>query len=198
MCSQADGLRHIANLEMQLRTMEAESRLLAERWQEIERKNAALANLYVAMHQIHGTLVRSEVIEALVEILIGLVGSEALAIYERSGDGARFVLLGSFGVDASDERELNACCDPLGRVLASGARYVAGEPHPLPAADDAGVAVALPLCLGGRVTGGIVLFSLLAQKRGLDDVDYELFELLSHHAALALHCTALLEAEVGA
>lgn len=58
--------------------------------------------------------------------------------------------------------------------------------------------MALPLCLGERVTGGIVLFSLLAQKRGFNDADYELFELLSEHAAIALHCTALPGAEVRA
>jgi hypothetical protein len=180
--------RHIATLEMQLRTIEIESRRLTERWQEIERKNIALANLYVAIHQLHGTLVRAEVVEALTEIMVGLIGSETLAIFERSDDGAPFRLIGSFGIDAFDYREL-ASDDSLGRLLGSGIRYVAGEPHPIADALEMPIAAALPLLLEGRVTGGIVLFSLLAHKRGFDDVDYDLFDLLTTHAAIALHCT---------
>lgn len=188
--------RHAAELEVQLRSIEAESRQLAARWQDIEKKNAALANLYVAIHQLHGTLVRGEVVEALTEILIGLVGSEMLAIFERSGDGTRFHLIGSFGIDAYEYRELSACHDALGRLLASGDRYVAGEPHALAGELEMPVAAALPLHLGDRVTGGIALFSLLPHKRGFDDVDYALFELLSTHAAIALYCTGALAAEV--
>lgn len=180
--------RHIATLEMQLRTIEIESRQLAARWQEIERKNIALANLYVAIHQLHGTLVRSEVVEALTEILVGLIGSERLAIFERSDDGARFRLIGSFGIDGCDYRELTSH-DSLGRLLASGVRHVAGEPHPIADALEMPIAAALPLLLEGRVTGGIVLFSLLAQKSGFNDVDYDLFDLLTTHAAIALRCT---------
>ena len=183
-----DLRRHIAYLEMQLRTIRAESGLLAARWQEIERKNIALANLYVAIHQLHGTLVRAEVVEALTEILVGLIGSEMLAVFERSGDGTRFRLIGSFGIDACDYREL-ASRDPLGRLLASGVRYVAGEPHALADALETPIAAALPLRLEERVTGGIVLFSLLAHKSGFEDVDYDLFDLLTRHAAIALHCT---------
>src|SRR4029077_9221961 len=110
-----DLRRHIATLEMQLRTIEIESRQLTARWQEIERKNIALAKLYVAIHQLHGTLVRAEVVEALTEILVGLIGSEMLAVFERGGDGTRFRLIGSFGIDAYEFRELSASDDSLGR-----------------------------------------------------------------------------------
>jgi hypothetical protein len=184
-----DLRRHIATLEMQLRTIEIESRQLAARWQEIERKNIALANLYVAIHQLHGTLVRAEVVEALTEILVGLIGSEMLAVFERSDDGMCFRLIGSFGIDAYEYRALSASHDSLGRLLASGVRYVAGKPHALAGELETPIAAALPLRLGERVTGGIVLFSLLAHKKGFDDVDYDLFDLLTTHAAIALHCT---------
>ena len=184
-----DLRRHIASLEMQLRTIEIESRQLTARWQDIERKNGALANLYVAIHQLHGTLVRAEVVEALTEILVGLIGSEMLAVFERGDHGASFRLIGSFGIDAYDYRELSASDDSLGRLLASGVRYVAGEPHALAGELEMPIAAALPLRFDGRVTGGIVLFSLLAHKRGFDDVDYDLFDLLTTHAAIALRCT---------
>ena len=49
----------------------------------------------------------------------------------------------------------------------------------------------LPLTLDGRVTGAIVLFSLLPHKPGLRELDFELFDLLGTHAATALYCTSL-------
>ena len=185
--------RHVAHLEMQLRTIEAETRQLTVRWQGIARKNAALTNLYVAVHQLHGTLVRAEVVEALLEIVVGLIGSEAVAVFERVDDGA-FHVIASIGAGADDV----SADDSLGRLLASGVRYVAGEPHALAGELAMPVAAALPLCIDGRVTGGIVIFSLLAQKSGFDDIDYELFDVLSTHAALALHRTSALGAEVTA
>ena len=176
--------RQVARLEMQLRTIETESRQLAARWAEIERKNAALTNLYVALHQLHSTLMRGGVVEALTEIVVGLIGSEALAIYERGVDGA-FRVITSLGFNADDV----SVDDPLALLLASGVRYVAGEPHPLLCAPDVPVAAALPLIFGGRVTGGIVIASLLAQKPGFTEADYELFDVLSTHAAIALYRT---------
>src|SRR5437773_260151 len=74
-------------------------------------------------------------------------------------------------------------------LLASGVRYIAGEPHALADALETPIAAALPLRLDEHVTGGIVLFSLLAHKSGFEDVDYDLFDLLTRHAAIALHCT---------
>jgi GAF domain-containing protein len=156
----------------------------------LRRQVAHLAALYVILRHLHGTLVRADVVAVLLEIVAGMIGSERLAVFERDDDGA-FRLIASMGVDADDYREVHAARDPLGRLLASGTRYVAGQPHAL--ADDLGmpIAAALPLHLHlhGRVTGGIVLFSLLPQKHGFDEVDHELFDLLTTHGAIALRST---------
>lgn len=146
---------------------------------------AALTSLYVALHQLHSALARGEVVEALTEIVVGLIGSESLALYER-GDGGAFHVIASTGADAE---ELPAG-DPLAALLASGLRYVAGEAHPLAAELDTPVAAALPLRFDGRVNGGIVIYSLLAQKPGFNDADYELFDVLATHAGIALYRTA--------
>ncbi len=51
--------------------------------------------------------------------------------------------------------------------------------------------------LDGVVSGAIVVYRLLPQKSGLEDLDFELFDLLAMHAATALRFTAL-EAEARA
>ena len=178
------------HLELQLRDIEAESRRLAVQWIDIEQKNLALANLYVAVRQLHGTLSRAEVLDAVTEIIVGLIGSETLAVFERSDDGAAFRRIASMGIPAEAYKELSVDADPLGRLLASGERYLAGEHDELAPEIDIPVCAVLPLRLNGRVSGGIVLFRLLSQKCGFQSIDYELFDLLATHAAIALHCTA--------
>lgn len=165
-------------LEMQLRAIEAESRALTSRWEQIERQNAALTSLYVAVHQLHATLVRAEVVDALREIIVGLIGSEAFAVFERDGDDV-FRVIVSCGIDDADAGAL-AC------------RFASDDDADVP------VAAAIPLVLNGRVVGGIVIVSLLAQKSGFDAVDLELFELLTTHAAIALYCSGALDAEAAA
>ncbi len=51
--------------------------------------------------------------------------------------------------------------------------------------------VSIPLQLNQRVVGLIALFKLLPQKTGIEPVDQELFEVLSTHAARALHHAGL-------
>jgi GAF domain-containing protein len=52
----------------------------------------------------------------------------------------------------------------------------------------------VPLVVDGRVTGAVAIFRLLEHKRGLEDVDSELFSLLGTQAATALYCTRLVSA----
>jgi len=154
----------------------------------LRRQVAHLAALYVILRQLHGTLARADVVALLLEIVAGMIGSEKLAVFERDDDGA-FRLIASMGVDADDYRDVHAARDPLGRLLASGTRYIAGQPHALADELEMPIAAALPLHVHGRVTGGIVLFSLLPQKHGFDEVDHQLFDLLTTHGAIALRST---------
>jgi hypothetical protein len=148
---------------------ELEMQQLTAHWMEIERQNFALTGLYVALHQLHSALTRNDVVDALTEIVVGLIGSESLAIYERGDDGV-FRAIAAVGVDA-DDLDTGA--------LRAGVREI-----------DGSVAAALPLTLGGRVIGGIVITALLPQKRGFTAADFELFDVLSAHGAIALYRTA--------
>ena len=181
-------------LRQRVLTIEEESRSFSARYVEVEQQNTNLANLYVASYQLHGTLDRDRIIEAIKEIVINLIGSEELGIFEvRDG---RLELAGSFGID-----ELGWAAVPFGQGVVgicgqTGERFLVGDVLQ-PTGREEKLTACIPLKLDEHVVGAIAIFTLLPQKPGLEPVDLELFELLASHAASALYCTRL-AAEVAA
>jgi hypothetical protein len=176
-------------LHQQLETIERESRRYGEQFAEVEKRSADLANLYVSSYQLHGTLDREAVLNAIREIIVNLIGSEQLAVFEITEDGSALELVTAFGVDEDAYRRLGVAAHPIGKLAAGGEIYLSGRsarPEDLPP-----IQVCIPLKLDGRVTGAIVLLSLLPHKLELQELDFELFDLLGTHAATALYCTAL-------
>jgi len=175
-------------MRRQLSDIERESRSFANQFAEIEQRNMNLANLYVSSYQLHGTLDRRAVLDSIREIVINLIGCEELAVFELSGDGTALDLVTSFGVDEAAYRRVSISEHAIGKLAATGEVYIGataeGEGKPL-------VTACLPLKLDGRVTGAIVLFKLLPHKPALQELDFELFDLLGTHAATALYCTSL-------
>lgn len=131
---------------------------------ELEQQHANLTCLYVACSRLHASPDREEVLAAIHEIVINLIGCEEFAVFEKEGE--KLSLLSSFGTVPAP-------------YLESGSNVSAFE----------NVTAVVPLVLDGRETGAIVLFRLLDHKPGLEPVDHELFELLSTHAATALYKT---------
>jgi hypothetical protein len=169
-------------LRARLDEVAVENRRFAESYQHIEEQSGNLANLYVASYQLHMSVDRSVVLNAIQEIVINLIGSEQLAIYECD-ENADYTLAASFGFDHgqvytqlsgdSAAAELN-----LGRIFVDGV-----DAPPLTAC--------VPLQIDGRVVGAIVVFRLLEHKAALEQVDHELFDLLAVHASTALYCASL-------
>jgi len=159
---------------------EAAARRYEARFAEIEHENHNLASLYVAAYQLHATLDVSAVLSTIVEILLNFVGARTFAIYVV--DGERLVPIAAQNL-AADAVPRPALGDPgLGQVAASGnAQY---QPAP-------GVVAAVPMRLGDSTVGAIAVFELLSHKPALDEVDYELFNLLAAHAATALEAARL-------
>jgi len=170
----------LASLKDRLTAIEEESRDFSARYVEVEQQNTNLANLYVASYQLHGTLDRERVLTAIKEIIINLIGSEELAIWEIDHEYGAMLLVDSFGIDQG--RWASVPLDARGAmslVASSGERVV----------DSDGVIACIPLKLDDRVVGVIGIFSLLQQKSGLEPIDFELFDLLGSHGASALWCT---------
>jgi hypothetical protein len=164
--------------------IESESQEQAERFADIEKQNGDLANLYVASYQLHGTVDRNEVLQAIKEIVINLIGSEEFGIYEQEHD--EISLIDGFGNRAGETPIREILERGLDRSLEGSAVLVAvgSEPEEAPL-------VCVPLRLGSSVVGAIVIFELLAHKAGLEHIDFELFDLLAAHAAPALYLAEL-------
>lgn len=166
--------------------VEQENQDFLQRYRDIERENNNLANLYVASFQLHSTLDLREVRQTIVEILLNLVGAKVFAVFLL--DEHRSVLrpLAVEGVDRGQVGEIvvGESMGIFGRVIRTGEMEVASPPA---ATLDLGrPLIVSPLRIKERVVGAIAIWQFLRQKLGLEDVDYELFNLLAAHAASAL------------
>jgi GAF domain-containing protein len=161
----------------------------SSRYVDVEQQNTNLANLYVATYQLHGTLDRDRVLTAIKEVIINLIGSEELAIWEITGEA--LTLLDSFGIDTDewDNVKLDGEGGLIGLVAETGQRYVAGEVDIVGGGSQESLSACIPLKLDDTVIGVIGIFHLLPQKTGFEPIDLELFDLLASHAATALYCT---------
>lgn len=160
-----------------------ENERFAMQYQYIEAQSGNLANLYVASYQLHSSIDRQAVLTAIQEIVINLIGSEQLAIYERHG--ADFRLTASFGLDT--DRVMSF----IGGDLVSE-RLHEGQIFRDPA-DQQPLTAHVILQIGELRVGSILVFRLLDHKPKLQPVDHELFDLLSVHASTALYCASLHE-----
>jgi GAF domain-containing protein len=176
----------VAELDSALSTTRAE---LESRYLEVEQQNTNLANLYVASYQLNGTLDRERLIASIQEIVINLIGSEELGIWELDEELSALWLVGSFGINAPEWAGVPLDSGVIGTVARTGERFVAAEMLVQPFGREEHLTACIPLKLDDKVVGVIGIFRLLQQKQALDPVDFELFDLLTSHAATALYCT---------
>jgi hypothetical protein len=176
-------------LRARLLELETENQRMCDDYVAVQEKSTDLAQLYVALERIHGGLSRADTLAALQEIVINVIGSEELAIFERDGDA--LALVQSFGIDPEPWRRLRAPRGAIARA-AAGQLYVAGREGP-PEPGDEDLTACIPLRVGDAVAGVIAIFRLLGHKPVLGEADHAVFELLTTHAGLALHLRAARE-----
>ncbi|HWM93540.1 MAG TPA: GAF domain-containing protein [Thermoanaerobaculia bacterium] len=180
------------DLRRQLADVEASNQKYSHQYLEVESQNNNLANLYVASYQLHSTLDRAEVVSAIKEIVINLIGSEELAIYEMSADGAALRLVGWFGIDPVTYSTVPVGSGIIGKTAVTGEIWLPGKGIELqPAPREVNLTVCVPLKLEEKVIGALAMFRLLPQKSGFEAIDFELFNLLATHAATALYLSKL-------
>jgi len=193
--SEADLAARAEGLERRLAAAEADGRELGARLVEAEQRVRRLTGLYVATFHLHAQHEPAAVQQAIAEVAAELVGAErfVLLLRERPSESEggpvhRVVLHRPAGILPGD-------LDPL----FEGGRYRGGDrmidatlaDGVLREAGSGGVGptralAAVPLNVGGRTVGGLVLLRLLAHKPVLDDDDRDLLELLAAHAASAM------------
>ncbi len=179
--------REQVSLRRQMAEIEANNQRFTNEYLQIEHQNANLANLYVTSYRLHSTLDRDEVLSIIQEILINLVGSEEVAVFELDEDGEALTLASSFGIDEERYRSVAVGSGVIGKVAETGEAFFGnGDPE-----KEDGLTACIALKVDDKVTGLITVFGLLPQKPGLEAVDHELFELLGTHAAVALYSSNL-------
>src|SRR6185295_2122768 len=111
-------------LQDQLAHIEEENQRFSEKYVEVEQHNANLANLYVASYRLHSTLKRQEVLETIQEIIINLIGSEELGIFELEPGRKALDLVSSFGIEAKRYGGIPLGSGLIGKVALTGETYL--------------------------------------------------------------------------
>jgi GAF domain-containing protein len=174
-------------LRERLAEIERENRRICDEYVTVQAQSSEMAQLYVALDRLHSALAPADVLGALQEIVINVIGSEEFAVLE--GREGALALVRAFGVDPGRLRSVRAGAGAIGRAAASGRLYVAGrdgEPDPA----DGDLSACVPLRVGDRVWGVLAIFRLLGHKPSFTDSDQAVFDLLAAHAGLALHLRA--------
>jgi nitrate/nitrite-specific signal transduction histidine kinase len=163
--------QRLATLE---RNSPADLNALRDRARELEAENEKLANLYVASYRLSGTEGLIPTLEVVREVVVNLVGSEDFALLLRQHDSSEHRVVLANGALAKRSPN-DILTDPRAvEALRLGVMQVAaGVPDP-----SAATAV-VPLTVGGRQVGMLVVGNLLPQKPQLAPLDLEIFELLA-------------------
>ncbi len=169
-------------LNQQMADMEKKSKKFRRRYEDIEKYNMALSNVYIASNQLHSTLDFSEVVKTAGEILWNLIASPVFAIFLKSEKTDGLMLIGGEGIEGKFESDVLP--EPAGMIhdaLTEGVSLFiddAVEGDPL---------AAIPLKIEGRgVIGLITVYKIEEHKGGLSDLDKELFDMLASQTATAL------------
>jgi GAF domain-containing protein len=186
--AELEGLRtRQRELELRLGKQEEQDRLMHGRVAIAEQQVTRLTRLYVASLHLLGAKEPTQVLEAIQETIVNIIGSEELAIFRMSEDGRSLSLVTSLGVDSERLRSVPLGKGPIGKAALENKTFIAPTPPRAGKVPGGCVSACVPLRLDGQVYGAIALFGLLPQKLALEDVDCELLELFADQAAPALH-----------
>jgi hypothetical protein len=174
-------------LRERLTATEMEHQRLCDEYVGLQERSTELAQLFVVLERIHGARTREETLAAIQEIVINVVGSEELAVFERRGEA--LALAQSFGIDPEPLRTVRVGEGVIGGAAASRRPWIAGrEVAASPLEQD--LSAAIPLLAHEETVGVIAVFRLLGHKPGFGESDRAVFDLLSGHAGLALRLRA--------
>jgi hypothetical protein len=176
----------LAAVESRMAELEAEHAHCNTRIRMLRDQNIDLQALTAASRILAASPQRDNVLAAIADIVIGMIGGRELAIFEIDHIRQSLALVQAHGLDATSP-QLLAAMPLLDRVADTGESVVVRE-------GDSGVygglTAAVPLKLEGCVTGVVAIFRLADPKAGLEPVDHSLLEILASQAAISLHSVA--------
>lgn len=171
------------------------SRMMTKRvhdeWGELVREHEVMASLQAASMRLDEGLEQRDVLRAVEEIVINLIGSEQFVVMELNPEEGELVLSSAFGLDPAKFQRRPIDDGVFARVVHSGEPFVR-DPTVSGPLDEPDLTVAVPLKLQGRTVGVLAIYRLLDQKPRLKNLDHELLALISTRAAPALWCSRVL------
>jgi hypothetical protein len=176
-------------LRQRVAALEAAHQELEARVRELSEQNGSLVQLTVASQLLSASFVREDVLSAIDEVVVNMIGSEEFAIYDVGSDGQALTVARLRGIDPASPR-LRLASAAIRHAVRAGRTFVPSSTRASADSTNGGLTAVVPLKIERQVTGAVAIFRLLEQKAALDPTDHDLFEILSRQAALALHSTA--------
>lgn len=179
--------RERLELHAQIQTLEAENRRAAARNRELEEEKQVITTLYVASYEMNAALDPDQALNAITEIVSGLIGARVFCIYLINESIGALVPLISEGQPVSAFPNIPLQSGPVGESVESGeistydSNASAGS-----ASVGAQPIVCIPIRVEEKPVGAIAIYRLLRQKTSFAEVDHELFRLLAKKAATAI------------
>jgi hypothetical protein len=185
----ASGQDALARLRGRLAALDREHQEALAAHAVLEREVAEITGLYVALERLHGGGAREDVLAAIQDVVINIVGSEELAVFAWSDGDGLLRPVRAFGVPPHRLPPVRLGEGPVGRAAARREPFVVGD---LPApADDPDLTACVPLCFEGRLLGVVAVWRMLPHKPRLGDPDRRVLELLGRHGGPALALASL-------
>jgi len=155
---------------------------------EDNRSTGARAKVYAARMRLQKAVDQADALDAIREIAANLIGTEEIAVFKVDKRRSELWLYWSFGVDPNKHSVLEVGREPnLKLVLSTGKpvfRYRLSNENLLSTEDP--VSALIPILVDGSPSAVIVLFRLFPQKPGIEPVDREICDVLSHCAGRAI------------
>jgi len=150
---------------------------LADELEQVGDQHDLISHLFVGVAQLHASLKLSDIVAALAETLINLVGTEDFALFVRDGASGRFEKLWSTGINAARLEGFTDGQGPYGRAVDSGAIVY-----------DSGSVATIPLAgsLSPGCFGAVVMCRLVGHKPSLSERDHTFLLTFADHGARAL------------
>jgi hypothetical protein len=179
----------LARLRGRLASLDRDHQEALAAYAELEREVAEVTGLYVALERLHGGGTRPDVLAAIQDVVINIVGSEELAVFAWSEGEGLLRPVQAFGVPPPRLAPVRLGEGPVGRAAARREAFVVGD-APAPA-DDPDLTACVPLCFEGRLLAVVAVWRMLPQKPRLGDPDRKVLELLGRHGGPALALASL-------
>ena len=136
-----------------------------EKVHEATTTSTRLSLLYTAVERLHASVERADLLEAIDDIVVNLIGAEKVAVFENNVDG---------GI--------------VGETIASGKLFVREDDPKRPGLPlEEEMTACVPLRIGCRPKGAIAIYG--AKK--FSAMDRELLGVLARHAAIVLSVATL-------